>query len=330
MNKKPTPKQESIFHKRGFYIALYSCVAVLLVTAAAITYSSLREEGSQNKIADNYAEANSKNVLPEKSNPTASKKEDVENNVKVELKESSSLPNSESAAAPKVAQAPSANEATPKKSFIDENPSAPASSTSNEPSVEASAQQVKPLGIIELKPVENPEASVPAKEEETKPASSSTDTKYTEMLADPVFKTYDGESDMLWPVSGSIVMNYSVDKVIYDVTLDQYRTNDNICISGSVGQAVVAAADGVVVDISSTRENGNTIVVEHGNGWSTTYSQLQSDMLVSVGDVITAGQEIGYISNPSIYSVLLGNHLEFKVVKDNETIDPKMILVQKQ
>ncbi len=325
MNKKPTPKQESLFHKRGFYIALYSCVAVLLVTAAAITYSSLKEEEGQNKVADSYAEANSKNVLPEKSNPAASKQEDVENNVKVELKENPALEKPETAEAPKVAQAPSPNEEAPKKSFIDESPS----SQANEPSVEASAQQVEPLNILELKPVEGPEASAPEKEEETKPASSSTDTSYTEMLADPVFKTYDGESDMLWPVSGSVVMNYSVDRVIYDVTLDQYRTNDNICISGSVGQPVVAAADGVVVDIKTTREDGNTIVIEHGNGWSTTYSQLQSDMLVSVGDVISAGQEIGYIANPSIYSVLLGNHLEFKVAKDNETIDPNMILVQK-
>ncbi|MCL2704496.1 MAG: peptidoglycan DD-metalloendopeptidase family protein [Defluviitaleaceae bacterium] len=141
------------------------------------------------------------------------------------------------------------------------------------------------------------------------------------------FRSFNERADRMdWPVLGDIVMKYSVDHLIYDRTLEQYRTNDTICIGAKLGTPVTAATDGIVKEIFTTRENGRTVVVDHGNGWRTTYSQLQDDILVKAGDVVSKGQQIGSIGSPSLYSSQLGAHLAFSVHKDYNTVDPSTVL----
>ena len=143
---------------------------------------------------------------------------------------------------------------------------------------------------------------------------------------DPVFASnYDENSKMLWPVIGEIVMDFSPETLIFDKTLEQFRTNNDVKISAEVGTQVRAAADGKVIKITQSREKGNTVEIEHGNGWVTTYSQLQDGVLVKAGDVVREGQVIGGVSSPTIYSVLLGNHLSFAVTNGNNYVDPKSV-----
>lgn len=141
------------------------------------------------------------------------------------------------------------------------------------------------------------------------------------------FRSFDQYTDsMAWPVLGDIVMAYSVDHLIFDKTLDQFRTNDNICIGASYGDSVNAAAAGVVSEIFTTRERGRTVVVDHGNGWRTTYSQLQDEVIVRVGDVVTQNQKIGTVGAPSLFSTQLGYHIAFTVHNGSNTVDPRTVL----
>lgn len=71
------------------------------------------------------------------------------------------------------------------------------------------------------------------------------------------------------------------------MTLDQYRTNDNVCISAEVGDEVKASADGVVSEIVRDDLLGNYVVIDHENGWRTTYSQL-AEINCSVGEAVSA------------------------------------------
>ena len=135
----------------------------------------------------------------------------------------------------------------------------------------------------------------------------------------PIFK---------YPINGEIVMDYSIDKAIFDITLEQYRTNDSIAISANEGSDVFASADGKISKIYEDSENGLSIVIEHKNGWQTTYSQLKKDIAVKEGENVKCGQKIGSVSNPTSYRVLLGSHLDFKIEQNGETIDPKVVLVR--
>lgn len=332
MNKRRPPKQDSIFQKRGFYIALYSCVAVLLIAAIAITYSSLNEANTvSRKVASNEEKTEKASISPY---VTPEDKTSVQNDVQVEMADAQEVIQNQTpsyeASVPQVDE----NINLTGKAFIDEAPvSASEKSYIEAEAAQTSTQTATP--IQEEDPAQSADENSSendgsaAEEDYSEAVYSSSDSTYQDVIADPVFKSFDGEQDMLWPAIGEIVMNYSVDKGIYDKTLNQYRTNDSICISASEGSAVKAAADGVVANISNSRENGNTIVIEHGNGWSTTYSQLNKNTFVSVGDVVSAGQEIGTVASPSIYYSLIGSHVSFKVAKDSQTVNPNMILVQK-
>ncbi len=143
-----------------------------------------------------------------------------------------------------------------------------------------------------------------------------------------VFSMFDESQEMTWPVSGQIVMDYSTETAIYDKTLDQYRTNNSICISSPKGTEVLASAEGVVENIFNDNENGKTIVINHGNGWLSTYSQLEEEIKVAVGDIVKEGEVIAKIGEPTNYSILLGPHLNFKITKDNVSSDPKLVLAQ--
>ena len=143
---------------------------------------------------------------------------------------------------------------------------------------------------------------------------------------EPTYTLFDDGQEMSWPVEGRIVMDYSVDTAVYDKTLDQYRTNDSLSIEAAADTEVHAAADGVVEAVSNDRVNGNTVVLAHGNGWTTTYSQLRDDINVTEGEVVCEGDVIGRVGTPSVYSEALGTHLTFTVSKENNTVDPKLVL----
>ena len=126
-----------------------------------------------------------------------------------------------------------------------------------------------------------------------------------------------------YPVQGEIVMPYSVDCAIYDPTLNQYHTSDAVSISAEAGEIVKAAEQGTVKEITKDEEKGNSVVIEHDNGWLTTYSQLADDISVKVGETVTKGQTIGTVGEPTKYTIALGSHVEFAVEKDGETVDPE-------
>ncbi|MCL2574457.1 MAG: M23 family metallopeptidase [Defluviitaleaceae bacterium] len=140
------------------------------------------------------------------------------------------------------------------------------------------------------------------------------------------FAHFTEDDTMHWPVLGDVVMDFAMDRLVYDITLDQWRTNDNVAIAADRGEAVRAAASGVVTDILESRQFGPTVVIDHGNGWVTTYSQLDPDTAVSIGDVVTRGQIIGNVGSPSIFGSLLGYHVNFAVTSNEAPIDPNTLL----
>jgi murein DD-endopeptidase MepM/ murein hydrolase activator NlpD len=142
-----------------------------------------------------------------------------------------------------------------------------------------------------------------------------------------VFLSFNANSKLKWPIKGEIVMDYSKNHTVYDKTLEQYRVNESISIASKLGTPVKAAAAGTVVSISNDNKKGCTVVLDHGNGWQTTYSQLQENVIVDKNQVVDAGDVIGGVGSPTKYSILLGEHLDFEVTKDGQSTDPKMLLV---
>ena len=85
------------------------------------------------------------------------------------------------------------------------------------------------------------------------------------------------------------------------------------------GEPVVAAADGVVRDVThSSKGLGNVVSIDHGNGYLTRYAHLENTR-VSKGQKVSRGQKIGQVG-------MSGNsfapHLHYEVFRDTLRMDP--------
>ena len=137
--------------------------------------------------------------------------------------------------------------------------------------------------------------------------------------------SFDRDEGLAWPVSGNVIMNYSMDRTVYFATLMQYKCNPAIIIDAEVGTEVKAAADGVVTKIANNEETGLTVTMEIGNGYSLVYGQLEN-LNLEVGDFVSQGEVIGTIAKPTKYYTVEGSNLYFQVLEDGKTINPMLLL----
>ena len=128
-------------------------------------------------------------------------------------------------------------------------------------------------------------------------------------------------SVLTWPASGAVIMGYSMDQTVFFQTLEQYKYNPAMIISGEVGETITASAAGIVTDIAETAQTGTTVSLDMGNGYTAVYGQL-TDVALSAGDYVNAGEKIGNLSEPTKYYSIEGPNLYFEIIKDGEPVDP--------
>lgn len=133
--------------------------------------------------------------------------------------------------------------------------------------------------------------------------------------------SFSEDSKLLWPVNGTILMSYSMDKTVYFSTLDQYKYNPAVIISGAEGDQVICGTTGVVKSIDVTAETGTTVNVDIGNGYELFYGQLK-EVPVKVGDYVEAKTVLGYVSQPTKYYSVEGCNVYFEMRKDGQPVNP--------
>lgn len=133
------------------------------------------------------------------------------------------------------------------------------------------------------------------------------------------------DSTMLWPVSGEVLIDYSMDATIYFPTLDQYKYNSALVLGSANGEPVQAAANGQVLSVVENEETGTTLTMDLGNGYQAVYGQLK-DLTVSEGQIVEAGAVIGYVNDPTKYYVKEGANLYFAMTKDGAAVDPMIYI----
>ena len=129
-------------------------------------------------------------------------------------------------------------------------------------------------------------------------------------------------SDTLqWPIEGDVILNYSMDESVYFSTLDQYKYNPAIVISGNVGDEVRAAATGKVTSVKEEAKTGMTVTMDIGSGYQLIVGQLDG-VRVEEGQTVNQGELIGFVAKPSKYYVVEGPNVYFQMLKDGEPVNP--------
>ena len=127
------------------------------------------------------------------------------------------------------------------------------------------------------------------------------------------------------PLDGNIQKPYSIDKVVYSKTLELWKTHDGIDISAEIGTNVKSIEKGVVEKVYEDSFYGTTVVIDHSQGYKSSYSNLDKKVSVKEKQTINKGQIIGKIGNTSIGETKDEPHLHFTLFKDNNNVDPTYI-----
>ena len=109
----------------------------------------------------------------------------------------------------------------------------------------------------------------------------------------------------------------------YGVRSDPFRgaaaMHAGIDLAGPVGTPIYATADGVVSDAGyNSGGYGNLVKIDHGRGIETRYGHLSS-IMVSPGQRITRGQQIGRMGSTGRST---GSHLHYEVRIDGRAVNP--------
>ena len=126
----------------------------------------------------------------------------------------------------------------------------------------------------------------------------------------------------IWPVEGSVQVPYSVETLLYDSTMADWRTHDGVDIACEPGTPVMAAAGGKVVSVRSDDLLGTVVEVDHANGTHSIYANLAAEPPVSQGAVVAMGQILGSVGGTALGEVNQVSHLHFAMTRDGAAADP--------
>ena len=109
----------------------------------------------------------------------------------------------------------------------------------------------------------------------------------------------------------------------FGVRSDPFHTgaamHPGIDLAGSYGTPIYATADGTVLRAGwNSGGYGNLVEVDHGRGITTRYGHM-SAILVSAGQHVTRGQQIGRMGSTGRST---GNHLHYEVRIDGRAVNP--------
>ncbi len=126
------------------------------------------------------------------------------------------------------------------------------------------------------------------------------------------------------PATGSEVLaDYTEDVLVFQATYQDYRTHLGIDFGGEDSTPVYAAADGTVTKNSFDYEQGYTVELTHYDGYITRYSNLAGDNVVTVGQQILQGEQIGTMGTSGIWESHLPCHLHFELEQNGTPLNPR-------
>ncbi len=158
--------------------------------------------------------------------------------------------------------------------------------------------------------VDKPGARVPRKSDAS-PRSTSARAPADFFFAVPDFA--DALTAFVWPKEGAITSSFGRRRLGWHRGID---------IKGERGEAIGAAAPGVVVVSGVEPRYGRVVKIEHDHGFTTVYAH-NDDNLVEVGDWVIAGQRIASLGRTGRAT---SYHLHFEIRREGRVYNPLYML----
>lgn len=130
----------------------------------------------------------------------------------------------------------------------------------------------------------------------------------------------DWDVDFAWPATGRLSGFYGSQRVLNG---EPRRPHYGIDVAAPTGTPVLAPAPGIVTLAEpDLYYSGGTIIVDHGQGLSSSFLHL-SAVTVAVGDVVNIGDKIGEVGATGRST---GPHLDWRMNWLNKRVDPQPLV----
>ena len=160
------------------------------------------------------------------------------------------------------------------------------------------------------------------------PIASPKPAEKTEAPAAMPAPTIEARDYYIRPTAGPIENGYSMDALVFNRTMRDWRTHDGVDIAAELGAQVKALTDGKVTQVYNDDLFGTTVVISHRNGLESIYSNLAAAPPVAVGDQVAVGQVIGSVGDTALCESGEVCHLHFAMRRNGESVDPTEYLPQ--
>ena len=128
------------------------------------------------------------------------------------------------------------------------------------------------------------------------------------------------KAEFVLPVNGTIFAAFSGDELVYNKTMDDWRTHNGIDIRANRDNAVKAATDGTVTAVYADGMLGNVIEIDNGK-YTVRYCGLGDNLLCKKGDVVKQGDSIGVVGEVPLESSE-ESHIHLEILKDGVLQNP--------
>lgn len=180
----------------------------------------------------------------------------------------------------------------------------------NKPAEKTATQIVPPL---------QSQADIPEKEIEVAKKEATVQTSQKTAETDP--EPSKAEVVYKLPLQGEMQRGYFTNELMWDETMEDWRTHQAVDITCGEGDEIDTAAPGTVTEARLDSMCGYVVSVDHGDGVVTIYKNLDK-IVVAKGDTLDEGQMIGTVGQSYPFEMAQKPHLHYEATKDGESINP--------
>ena len=131
---------------------------------------------------------------------------------------------------------------------------------------------------------------------------------------------------MNMPIQGDTLLGYAADKLVYNKTLQEWRTHKGVDIACEIGASVQCVYVGTIKDVKYDPRFGDTIVIDHGAGLFTVYCGVKAADGIEAGHAVEAGNVLGTVTGDIFCEKEDNPHIHFEVLQDGKNRNPEEYL----